>query len=235
MTGGRIRVLIVDDHPIVREGLRTLLREEGDIEIVGEAGDGIGALGLVLTLRPDVVLLDLVMPGLAGVEAIRTIKDSARGGEVLVLTSFAEEGQVRQAVAAGAAGYVLKDVLRDDLLQAIRNVHEGKPWLHPEAQRQLMKSAAVPPAPTACAALTRRERAVLEQVGRGRSNREIALRLGISEGTVKGYVSGVLAKLGLADRTQAALYAVRHDLIPPAAPADETPIHLQAEARPTAV
>lgn len=234
MTRGRIRVLIVDDHPIVREGLRTLLREEGDIEIVGEAGDGIGALGLVLTLRPDVVLLDLVMPGLAGVEAIRTIKGAAREGEVLVLTSFAEEGQVRQAVAAGAAGYVLKDVLRDDLLQAIRSVHEGRPWLHPEAQRQLMKSA-VPLAPTACAALTRRERAVLEQVGRGRSNREIALRLGISEGTVKGYVSGVLAKLGLADRTQAALYAVRHDLIPPAGPADEAPIQLQAVAHPTAV
>jgi len=219
--GGRIRVLIVDDHPIVREGLRTLLREEHDIEVVGEAGDGISALGLAITLRPDVVLMDLVMPGLAGAEAIRKIKDSAKGVEVLVLTSFAEEGQVQQAVAAGAAGYVLKDVLKDDLLQAIRNAREGKPWLHPEAQRQLMKSAGAAPASTALDALTPRERAVLENVGRGRSNREIASRLGISEGTVKGYVSGVLAKLGLADRTQAALYAVRHGLVPPGPPPEE--------------
>ena len=218
MTGGRVRVFIVDDHPIVREGLRTLLREEEDIEVVGEAADGIAALGLVLTLRPDVVLLDLVMPGLAGEDLIRRIKDSAKGVEVLVLTSFAEEGQVQRAVAAGAVGYVLKDVLKDDLLQAIRNAREGKPWLHPEAQRQLMKTAGAAPPPTALDTLTPRERAVLEQVGCGRSNREIASRLGISEGTVKGYVSGVLAKLGLADRTQAALYAVRHGLVPPDAP-----------------
>jgi len=221
MTGGCIRVLIVDDHPIVREGLRTLLREEEDIEVVGEAGDGFTALGLVLTLRPEVVLLDLVIPGLAGAEVIRKIKDSARGVEVLVLTSFAEEGQVQQAVAAGAVGYVLKDVLKDDLLQAIRNAREGRPWLHPEAQRQLMKSVAGAPAPTALDALTPRERAVLEEVGRGRSNREIASRMGISEGTVKGYVSGVLAKLGLADRTQAALYAVRCGVVSLDAPPEE--------------
>jgi len=220
-TGGRIRVFIVDDHPIVREGLRTLLREEADIEVVGEAGDGFSALGLALTLRPDVVLLDLVMPGLAGAELIRKIKDSAKGVEVLVLTSFAEEGQVQQAVAAGAAGYVLKDVLKDDLLQAIRNARAGKPWLHPEAQRQLMKSAGAASASAAQGALTPRERAVLEQVGRGRSNREIASRLGISVGTVKGYVSGALAKRGLADRTQAALYAVRQGLVSPDPPPDE--------------
>jgi two-component system, NarL family, response regulator DevR len=220
MTGRGTRVFIVDDHPIVREGLRTLLREEEDIEVVGEAGDGITALGRVLALLPDVVLLDLVMPGLAGAELIRKIKDSAREVQVLVLTSFAEEGQVQQAVAAGAAGYVLKDVLKDDLLQAIRNAREGKPWLHPEAQRQLMKSAGAPSS-TALDTLSPRERAVLEQVGRGRSNREIASRLGISEGTVKGYMSGALAKLGLADRTQAALYAVRHGIVPPDAPPDE--------------
>jgi DNA-binding NarL/FixJ family response regulator len=220
MTGRGTRVFIVDDHPIVREGLRTLLREEEDIEVVGEAGDGITALGRVLALLPDVVLLDLVMPGLAGAELIRKIKDSAREVQVLVLTSFAEEGQVQQAVAAGAAGYVLKDVLKDDLLQAIRNAREGKPWLHPEAQRQLMKSAGAPSS-TALDTLSPRERAVLEQVGRGRSNREIASRLGISEGTVKGYMSGALAKLGLADRTQAALYAVRHGIVPPDAPRDE--------------
>jgi DNA-binding NarL/FixJ family response regulator len=221
MTGGCIRVLIVDDHPIVREGLRTLLREEEDIEVVGEAGDGFTALGLVLTLRPEVVLLDLVIPGLAGAEVIRKIKDSAKGVEILVLTSFAEEGQVQQAVAAGAVGYVLKDVLKDDLLQAIRNAREGRPWLHPEAQRQLMKSVAGAPAPTALDALTPREREVLEEVGRGRSNREIASRMGISEGTVKGYVSGVLAKLGLADRTQAALYAVRYGVVSLDAPPEE--------------
>ncbi len=221
MTGSRIRVLIADDHPIVREGLRTMLREEEDIEVVGEAADGFDALGLVLTLRPEVVLFDLVMPGLAGAEAIRKIKGSAKGVEVVVLTSFAEEGQVQQAVAAGAVGYVLKDVLKDDLLQAIRNAREGKPWLHPEAQRQLMKSAGAAPAPTAMDALTPRERAVLEQVGRGRSNREIASRLGIAEGTVKGYLSGALAKLGLADRTQAALYAVRHGVVPPDPPPEE--------------
>ena len=220
MTGAGTRVFILDDYPIVREGLRTLLREEEDIEVVGEAGDGITALGRILALLPDVVLLDLVMPGLAGAELIRKIKDSARGVQVLVLTSFAEEGQVQQAVAAGAAGYVLKDVLKDDLLQAIRNAREGKPWLHPEAQRQLMKSAGAPSS-TALDTLSPRERAVLEQVGRGRSNREIASRLGISEGTVKGYVSGALAKLGLADRTQAALYAVRHGIVAPDAPPDE--------------
>jgi RNA polymerase sigma factor (sigma-70 family) len=161
------------------------------------------------------------MPGLAGAELIRRIKDSAKGVEVLVLTSFAVEGQVREAVAAGAVGYVLKDVLKDDLLQAIRNAREGKPWLHPEAQRQLMKSAGAAEAPTVLDTLSPRERAVLEQVGRGRSNREIASRLGISEGTVKGYVSGALSKLGVADRTQAALYAVRHGLVPPDPPSEE--------------
>jgi DNA-binding NarL/FixJ family response regulator len=210
---GRIRVLIVDDHAIVREGLRTLLREEEDIEVVGEAGDGTTGLGLVLTLRPDVVLLDLVMPGLAGTAAIRKIKEAARGVEVLVLTSFAEEGQVQQAVAAGALGYILKDVLRADLVQAIRNARDGKPWLHPEAQRQLMRTATAPAASSVLAGLTPRERAVLAHVGHGRSNRDIAARLRISEGTVKGYVSAVLAKLDLQDRTQAALYAVRHGLV----------------------
>jgi DNA-binding NarL/FixJ family response regulator len=218
---GRIRVLIVDDHAIVREGLRTLLREEEDIEVVGEAEDGTSGLGLAITLRPDVVLLDLVMPGLAGAAAIRKIKDAAHGVEVLVLTSFAEEGQVQQAIAAGALGYILKDVLRADLVQAIRNARDGKPWLHPEAQRQLMKNAAAPAASTPLDSLTPRERAVLAHVGLGRSNRDIAARLSISEGTVKGYVSAVLAKLGLSDRTQAALYAVRHGLVSPDAGAED--------------
>lgn len=224
MSGVRIRVLMVDDHPIVREGLRILLAGQHDMEIVGEAGDGIAALGLVLTVRPDVVLLDLLMPGLAGADAIRRIKDAARGVAVVVLTSFAGEGHVREAIAAGATGYVLKDVARGDILQAIRAAHEGRPWLHPEAQRQLMKDACPPPASADLASLTRRERAVLEQLGRGRPNREIASRLGISEGTVKGYVSGMLGKLGLADRTQAALYAVRHDLVPGDVPANEAPM-----------
>jgi DNA-binding NarL/FixJ family response regulator len=218
---GRIRVLIVDDHAIVREGLRTLLREEEDIEVVAEAADGTSGLGLAITLRPDVVLLDLVMPGLAGAAAIRKIKDAARGVEVLVLTSFAEEGQVQQAIAAGALGYILKDVLRADLVQAIRNARDGKPWLHPEAQRQLMKTAAAPAASTPLDSLTPRERAVLAHVGQGRSNRDIAARLRISEGTVKGYVSAVLAKLDLSDRTQAALYAVRHGLVSPDAGAED--------------
>jgi DNA-binding NarL/FixJ family response regulator len=211
----RTRVLIADDHPIVREGLRTVLSQEPEIEVVGEAATGVEALELLFRLRPHVVLMDLVMPGLSGLEVLRRIRQGAGGVRVLILTSFAQEGQVQEAIAAGALGYILKDVLKDDLLAAIRSARQGVPWLHPEAQRQLVTGIAAPAPARPWEALTPRERAVLEHVAGGKSNKEIADALGISEGTVKGYVSTILDKLGVEDRTQAALFAVRHGLAGP--------------------
>jgi len=202
-----IRVLIVDDHVIVREGVRAVLEDEG-FEVVGEAGSGDEAVERVKSLAPDVVLMDLVMPGLPAIEAIRRIRESCR---VLVLTTFLDDRQVGEAVEAGAIGYLLKDVLKGDLARAIREVSQGRPWLHPEAQRSLMQRVSSRPA--LHESLTPRERSVLELIGRGRSNKQIAAALHLSEGTVKGYTSVVFGKLGVADRTQAALYAVKHGLV----------------------
>ncbi len=210
-----IRVLIVDDHEIVREGLRAVLEEEADLELAGEAGSGDEAVARAQALAPDVVLMDLVMPGLPALEAIRRIRGASPATQVLVLTTFVEDRQVREAVEAGAIGYLLKDVLKIDLARAIRAAHAGRPWLHPEAQRHLMQRVVARPAPAPHEALTARERAVLDEIGRGRSNKQIAAALHLSEGTVKGYVSIILDKLGVEDRTQAALYAVRHGLVEP--------------------
>jgi DNA-binding NarL/FixJ family response regulator len=207
-----IRVLIADDHEIVREGLRTLLGEEPDLLLVGEASDGAEAVRLTADLTPDVLLLDLLMPGVGGLEALQRLQAAGTATRVLVLTTYAEPGAVREAVHAGAAGYLLKDVSRQDLVRAIRDAHGGRPALHPEAQRLLMKSLAEErQAPVE--ELTPRERQILELITRGRSNKQIAGALHLSEGTVKGYVSIVLAKLGVEDRTQAALYAVRHRMV----------------------
>ena len=211
-----VRVLIVDDHEIVREGLRAVLEEEDDLEVVGEAGSGDEAVARVRALAPDVVLMDLAMPGLPALEAVRLIREAAPATQVLILTTFVDERQVRAAIEAGAIGYLLKDVLKTDLARALRAARRGQPWLHPEAQRHLIERVVARPKPAAHDALTARERSVLELIGRGRSNKQIAAALHLSEGTVKGYVSAILDKLGVEDRTQAALYAVKHGLVPEA-------------------
>lgn len=208
----RIRTLLTDDHLMVREGLRTLLSEEPDIEVIGEASNGAEAVALVETLKPDVVLMDLLMPDMDGIEAIRRIRALNHGCYVLALTSFADDQKVREAIQAGATGYLLKDVLQRDLLHAIRDAAQGRPTLHPEAQRHLMRQMTTPPEPEPFEHLTEREREVLALIASGHSNKEIAARLRLTEGTIKGYVSAVLLKLDVADRTQAALYAVKHGL-----------------------
>lgn len=208
----RIRVLLVDDHEIVREGVRAVLEDDDDITVVGEAGDGKQALERVRELSPHVVLLDLMMPGPRASETIAAIHQASPGTQILMLTSFAEEAQVRETIAAGAIGYLLKDVLKSDLARAVRSARAGRPWLHPEAQRRLMQ-AAKPAEPGPFDDLTPREKSVLELIARGNSNKQIGSTLHLSEGTVKGYVSIIFDKLGVEDRTQAALFAVKHGLL----------------------
>lgn len=207
-----IPVLIVDDHAIVREGLRTLLEEEPTIQVVGEATNGLEGVQQAQALKPRVVLMDLVMPELDGLEATRRIKQTVSDCQVLVLTSFAEDEKVREAIQSGAIGYLLKDVLKPELLKAIHAAAAGQPTLHPEAQRHLMRQVSTPGEPSLLPTLTERETDVLRLIARGLSNREIASTLFLTEGTVKGYVSAILAKLEVNDRTQAALYAVKHKL-----------------------
>jgi two-component system, NarL family, response regulator LiaR len=210
MINSSIRVLLVDDHVIVREGLRTLLSEEPGIEVVGEAGDGSESVRLAAALHPDVILMDLVMPGMDGIQAMQDIRAVSPSSRVLVLTSFGDDQRVRDAIQAGAIGYLLKDVLKTDLRQAIRAAAQGQPTLHPEAQRLLMRHMTMPARHSPLNDLTPRERDVLRLIARGQSNKEIAATLRVTEGTVKGHVSAILGKLSVADRTQAALYAVRH-------------------------
>lgn len=203
------RVLIVDDHAIVREGLRALLDHSDSLEIVGEAADGTEALELAGRLRPDVVLMDLKMPGLPAADAIRAIRAQFPATQVLVLTSYAEDVQVEAVLRAGALGYVLKNIVAADLVRAIATVAGGEAWLHAEAQRSLVNRMHRPADLSPLALLTLRERSILRLLAKGMSNREIGRVLHLTEGTVKGYVSKVLAKLKLDDRTQAALLAVR--------------------------
>lgn len=205
-----IRVLIVDDHQVVRHGLRTFLDIQDDIEVVGEAGDGDQAVEEVERLGPDVVLLDLHLPTVDGVEVLRMLRDRQCASRVLVLTSFTEPSEVVPALRAGAAGYLFKDVEPEALAQALRAVHAGQVLLEPEVAAALLAGDA--PNERA-ASLTEREREVLAEIARGRSNREIARALVLSEKTVKTHVSAILAKLGLADRTQAALFAVKSGLV----------------------
>ena len=207
-----IRLLIVDDHEIVREGLQILLAEEAEFEVVGIAGDGESALALAKRQVPDVVLMDLVMPGQDGIETTRQVLSAVPSTRVLVLTTFADDQRVSEAIQAGAIGYLLKDVLKPELLNAIRSAAAGKPALHPEAQQFLMKQlSGKGSAPHD--SLTPREFNILKLIADGRSNKEIALALHLTEGTIKGYVSTIFDKLGVADRTQAALYAVKHGLV----------------------
>ena len=207
-----IRVLVVDDHEIVRQGLTAVLADAPEITVVGEAGTGAEAVRLAADQQPDVVLMDLVLPDIDGIEATRQILAAEGPVQVLVLTSFGDDWRVRGAIEAGAIGYLLKDVRKSDLVRAIEDAAVGRPALHPEVQRHLMRQAVTPPEPSPLASLTERERSVLRCLSLGYSNREIAVTLGLTEGTVRVYVSAMLDKLGVADRTQAALLAVRHGL-----------------------
>ncbi len=209
-----IRIVIVDDHPVVRQGLRAFLQTQDNIDVVAEAGDGEQAVEVVQELVPDVVLMDLVMPKMDGIDAIRQIRRLSPSTKVIVLTSFADDDKVFAAVKAGAAGYLLKDVDHQALSEAIRTVHEGGALLHPAVAAKLMQEFTEErPSQASPDRLTEREMEVLRLIARGMANKEIALDLGIAEKTVRTHVSNVLQKLHLADRTQAALYAVRERLV----------------------
>jgi DNA-binding NarL/FixJ family response regulator len=204
-----IRVLIADDHPVVRQGLRTFLGVQDDIDVVGEAADGLEVVAQAEALAPDVILLDLKMPGVDGLAALEELRGRGIEARVLVLTSASERARVVPVVRAGAAGYLYKDVDPHALVQAIRAVHDGHVLFAPEAADAMLTPDRREKGATT---LTAREREVLVQIALGRSNREIARSLVVSEKTVKTHVSNILMKLGLQDRTQAALYAVRHGL-----------------------
>ena len=206
-----ISVLIVDDHPVVRRGLRVLLEVQDGIEVVGEAGDGATALALAAEHVPDVILLDLKLPGMDGIAVLGELRSRESAARVLVLTSATEPASASLAVHSGAAGVLYKDVDPDALVRAIRSVHDGHLLFAPEAAGSLVRSAAAWGPGARLDALTSREREVLAELAKGRSNREIARALGVAEKTVKAHVSSVLAKLGVQDRTQAALLAVRHE------------------------
>ncbi|WP_405078987.1 response regulator [Paenibacillus chitinolyticus] len=214
----KVRILLADDHAVVRKGLQMFLATQPDLELAGEASDGRQALEMIASLSPDVVLMDLNMPGLNGIEAAEIIKRDHPRVKVIVLTSFSDQDHVLPAVRAGARGYLLKDIEPDELVRAIRRVHAGQVELHPEAAGKLMNSIAFAEEVQAAGAaspleeLTKREAQVLKLIASGMSNKEIGEALFISEKTVKTHVSHVLDKLGLADRTQAAILAVKHGL-----------------------
>ncbi|MFS4096504.1 response regulator [Streptomyces sp. AF1A] len=205
-----IRVLLVDDHQVVRRGLRTFLEVQDDIAVVGEAADGADGVDRAEELRPDVVLMDVKMPGMDGIDALRRLRELGNPARVLIVTSFTEQRTVVPALRAGAAGYVYKDVDPDALAGAIRSVHAGHILLQPEVAGALLAQEEAGPGQGRAGSLTEREREVLGLIADGRSNREIARALVLSEKTVKTHVSNILMKLDLADRTQAALWAVRH-------------------------
>ena len=222
--GDKIRVLIVDDHAMVRQGLRTFLELQNTfalpIEVTGEAVNGVEAVELAKKTRPDIVLLDLVMPQMDGIQATSKILECSPHSRVIILTSFGEEDKVLPAIRAGAQGYLLKDIPPNELLQAVREVYLGKVQLHPEVAKRLMLAVATKQEePTTGHAgtrsddgLTEREQEVLQLIADGRNNRQIAEKLVITEKTVKTHVSNILSKLNLDDRTQAAIYALRHGL-----------------------
>ncbi|MBI3151391.1 MAG: response regulator transcription factor [Chloroflexi bacterium] len=216
----KIRVLIVDDHAMVRQGLRTFLELQDTsalpIEVAGEAANGLEAVTLAKQTQPDIVLLDLVMPEMDGLQATPKIMEASPRSRVIILTSFGEEDKVLPAIRAGAQGYLLKDIPPTELVQAVREAYQGKVQLHPEIAKKLMSLAAGNEKPAMSRAanpedgLTDREQEVLQLIADGMNNRDIAAKLVISEKTVKTHVSNILAKLNLDDRTQAAIYALRH-------------------------
>jgi NarL family two-component system response regulator LiaR len=208
-----IRILVVDDHAVVREGLRALIETEPGMALVGEGADGGEAVQMARSLQPDVILLDLVMPRMGGIEAISEIKGENPDARILVITSFAEDEKVFSAIKAGALGYLLKDASPRELLRAIRDVHRGEPTMHPTIAHKLMRELQrASDLPLTEEPLTEREVEVLKLVARGMPNQEIAETLIISERTVRTHVSNILDKLHLANRTQAALYALREGL-----------------------
>jgi len=223
--GGKIRVMIVDDHAVVRQGLRSFLELQPNIEVVGEAVNGADAVDKAFVLRPNVVPMDLVMPQVDGVQATREIRAGLPGTQVIVLTSFSEDEKVFASIKAGAAGYLMKDISPNALVNSIEKVYRGEPSLHPDIARKIMQELGptqARPAATGAAAkaganvepsLTEREIEVLRLIARALSNREIADELVLSEKTVKTHVSNILQKLHLSDRTKAALYAVRRKLV----------------------
>jgi len=210
-----IRILITDDHAIVREGLRTLIGTEPGMEVVGEATDGLEAVKTACDLRPDVILMDMAMPHMGGLEAIQKIKQQCPEAQILVLTSFSDDETVFPAIKAGALGYLLKNTSPERLLSAIRDVHQGKPSMSSDIanklMRELQRESNLPPTKEP---LTNRELDVLKLVAQGMTNQEIAAELVIGEGTVRTHVSNILSKLHLANRTQAALYALREGYSP---------------------
>jgi NarL family two-component system response regulator LiaR len=208
-----IRVLVVDDHLVVRAGLRTLLLPEADIEIVGEASDGDEAVAEAARLQPDVILMDLMMPAMDGIVAIERIRANQPDARILVLTSFEADDKVFPAIRAGALGYTLKDFGPAELVRAIQRIYRGESSLHPSVARKVLHELTHPPARTLTTEpLTEREIEVLRLIAHGESNQEIADALGIGAATVSKHVSHILSKLHLASRTQAALYALREGL-----------------------
>jgi len=208
-----IRLLITDDHSIVRKGIKALLATEKDLQVVGEAENGADAVEKSAALKPDVVLMDLVMPEMDGIEATRRITTEQPGTKILVLTSFAADDKVFPAIKAGALGYLLKDSTPDQLLEAIRQVYKGEPSLEPSIARKVLQELSRPgQGRQTTEPLTERELEVLRLIAQGMSNKEIATKIFVAEWTVRSHVSNILGKLHLASRTQAALYALRSGL-----------------------
>lgn len=210
-----IRVLIADDHVIVRRGIQALLATEPGIDVVAEAPTGAAAVVATAQHRPDVILMDLMMPEMDGVEAIRQIMADQPEAHILVLTSFTTDDKIFPALKAGALGYLLKDAAPDELMSAIRQVHRGEASLHPTIARQVLRELSRPAAaPPSLEPLSGRELEVLQALARGQSNHEIADQLSIGEATVRSHISNILNKLHLASRTQAAIYALRKGIVP---------------------
>ena len=217
--GKKIGVLVVDDHAVVRQGLRMFIEMQSDMQVLGEGSNGVEAVELASRLNPDVILLDLLMPLMDGVDATRKILQQNPKSHILILTSFGEDDKVFPAIRAGTQGYLLKDIQPQELVQARRSTYLGKAQLHPDVAKRLMNvvtgespinNAKPASLPEELLALTDREREVLEQIAQGLTNRQIAAKMVISEKTVKTHVSNLLDKLGLEDRTKAAIWALKH-------------------------